>query len=159
MDTEDVLLMKGNEAIAYTAIRIGVDGYFGYPITPQSEIIETLMSEEPWHTTGMVVLQAESELAAVNMVYGGAACGKMVMTSSSGPGISLKQEGISFFGRCRIALRDSQCDAWRTGIGNYSTLAGGLFSNGERGRKRRLSNDSAGSGFRAGDVRPFGVGL
>lgn len=88
--------MKGNEALAHTAIRMGVDGYFGYPITPQSEIIETLMAEGPWNTTGMVVLQAESEIAAINMVYGGAACGKMVMTSSSGPGISLKQEGISF---------------------------------------------------------------
>lgn len=94
--TEDIFLMKGNEALAHTAIRMGVDGYFGYPITPQSEIIETLMAEAPWSTTGMVVLQAESEIAAINMVYGGAACGKMVMTSSSGPGISLKQEGVSF---------------------------------------------------------------
>ena len=88
--------MKGNEAIAYAAIRYGVDGYFGYPITPQSEIIETLMEEAPWNTTGMVVLQAESEVAAINMVYGGAACGKYAMTSSSSPGISLKQEGISY---------------------------------------------------------------
>ncbi|MBP1616821.1 MAG: 2-oxoglutarate oxidoreductase, alpha subunit [Bacteroidetes bacterium] len=93
---QDIVLMKGNEAIAYAAIRIGVDGYFGYPITPQSEIMETLMNEAPWTTTGMVVLQAESEIAAINMVYGGAACGKAVMTSSSSPGISLKQEGISY---------------------------------------------------------------
>lgn len=88
--------MKGNEAIAHAAIRYGVDGYFGYPITPQSEIIETLMEEAPWKTTGMVVLQAESEVSAINMVYGGAACGKYSMTSSSSPGISLKQEGISY---------------------------------------------------------------
>ena len=88
--------MKGNEAIAHAAIRFGVDGYFGYPITPQSEVIETLMEEAPWKTTGMVVLQAESEVAAINMVYGGAACGKYVMTSSSSPGVSLKQEGISY---------------------------------------------------------------
>ncbi len=94
--TEDIVLMKGNEAIAHAAIRYGVDGYFGYPITPQSEIIETLMDEAPWKTTGMVVLQAESEVAAINMVYGGAACGKYSMTSSSSPGISLKQEGISY---------------------------------------------------------------
>jgi 2-oxoglutarate ferredoxin oxidoreductase subunit alpha len=93
---EEVKLMKGNEAIAHAAIRYGVDGYFGYPITPQSEIMETLMDEKPWETTGMVVLQAESEVAAINMVYGGAACGKRVMTSSSSPGISLKQEGISY---------------------------------------------------------------
>lgn len=95
-ESEEVVLMKGNEVIAYAAIRSGLDGYFGYPITPQSEVMETLMQEAPWNTTGMVVLQAESELAAINMVYGGAACGKAVMTSSSSPGISLKQEGISY---------------------------------------------------------------
>jgi 2-oxoglutarate ferredoxin oxidoreductase subunit alpha len=89
-------LMKGNEVIAEAAIRCGCDGYFGYPITPQSEIMETLMLRKPWEETGMVVLQAESEVAAINMVYGGAACGKKVMTSSSSPGISLKQEGITY---------------------------------------------------------------
>lgn len=88
--------MKGNEAVAEAAIRAGADGYFGYPITPQSEIIEYLMEANPYETTGMVVLQAESEIAAINMVYGGAGCGKKVMTSSSSPGISLKQEGISY---------------------------------------------------------------
>ena len=93
---EDIKLMKGNEAIAHAAIRYGVDGYFGYPITPQSEILETLMAEMPWEKTGMVVLQAESEVAAINMVYGGAGTGKKVMTSSSSPGVSLKQEGISY---------------------------------------------------------------
>ena len=93
---EEVKLLKGNEAIALAAIRYGADGYFGYPITPQSEILETLEAEMPWETTGMVVLQAESEVAAINMVYGGASCGKAVMTSSSSPGVSLKQEGISF---------------------------------------------------------------
>lgn len=94
--TEEVKLMKGNEAIAHAAVRCGADGYFGYPITPQSEIMETLMELKPWETTGMVVLQAESEVAAINMVYGGAGTGKAVMTSSSSPGVSLKQEGISY---------------------------------------------------------------
>jgi 2-oxoglutarate/2-oxoacid ferredoxin oxidoreductase subunit alpha len=89
-------LMKGNEVIAEAAIRCGCDGYFGYPITPQSEIMETLMLRKPWEETGMVVLQAESEVAAINMVYGGAGCGKKVMTSSSSPGISLKMEGITY---------------------------------------------------------------
>ena len=93
---EEVKLMKGNEAVAEAAIRAGADAYFGYPITPQSEVIEYLMLERPHERTGMVVLQAESELAAINMVYGAAACGKKVMTSSSSPGISLKQEGISY---------------------------------------------------------------
>lgn len=93
---EKISLLKGNEAIAHAAIRYGTDGYFGYPITPQSEILETLEAEKPWETTGMVVLQAESEIAAINMVYGGACTGKRVMTSSSSPGISLKMEGISY---------------------------------------------------------------
>ena len=94
--------MKGNEAIAHAAIRYGMDGYFGYPITPQSEVLETLAAEKPWETTGMVVLQAESEVAAINMVYGGAAAGKAVMTSSSSPGVSLKQEGISYIAGARL---------------------------------------------------------
>ncbi len=93
---EEIKLMKGNEAIAHAAIRYGFDGYFGYPITPQSEVLETLEALMPWETTGMVVLQAESEVAAINMVYGGASTGKKVMTSSSSPGVSLKQEGISY---------------------------------------------------------------
>ncbi|WP_075603581.1 3-methyl-2-oxobutanoate dehydrogenase subunit VorB [Saccharicrinis aurantiacus] len=93
---KELKLMKGNEAIAHAAIRCGVDGYFGYPITPQSEIMETLMEEQPWLDTGMVVLQAESETASINMVYGGAGCGKKVMTSSSSPGVSLMQEGLSY---------------------------------------------------------------
>jgi len=93
---KELKLMKGNEAVAEAAIRAGADGYFGYPITPQSEILEYLMEAKPYEKTGMVVLQAESELAAINMVYGGAGCGKKVMTTSSSPGISLKQEGISY---------------------------------------------------------------
>lgn len=88
--------MKGNEAIAEAAIRAGADGYFGYPITPQSEVLEYLMAERPEERTGMVVLQAESEVAAINMVYGAAATGKRVLTSSSSPGISLMQEGLSY---------------------------------------------------------------
>lgn len=93
---EDFKLMKGNEAIAEAAIRAGTDGYFGYPITPQSEVMEYLTAAKPHETTGMVVLQAESEVASINMLYGGAAIGKRVMTSSSSPGISLMQEGISY---------------------------------------------------------------
>jgi 2-oxoglutarate ferredoxin oxidoreductase subunit alpha len=93
---KELRLMKGNEAVAEAAIRAGADAYFGYPITPQSEVLEYLMVANPSKTTGMVVLQAESEVAAINMVYGGAACGKKIMTSSSSPGISLMQEGISY---------------------------------------------------------------
>jgi 2-oxoglutarate/2-oxoacid ferredoxin oxidoreductase subunit alpha len=93
---KELRLMKGNEAIAEAAIRCGTDAYYGYPITPQSEVMEHLMAEKPNERTGMVVLQAESEVASINMVYGAAACGKMAMTSSSSPGISLMQEGISY---------------------------------------------------------------
>jgi len=92
----ELRLMKGNEVIAEAAIRCGCDGYFGYPITPQSEVMETLMDREPWNETGMVVLQAESEVASIHMVYGAAASGKKVFTSSSSPGISLMAEGISY---------------------------------------------------------------
>lgn len=92
----ELRLMKGNEVIAEAAIRYGCDGYFGYPITPQSEVMESLMAQRPWESTGMVVLQAESEIASIHMVYGAAGCGKRVMTSSSSPGISLMAEGISY---------------------------------------------------------------
>lgn len=140
--TEEVVLMKGNEAIAHAAIRFGVDGYFGYPITPQSEVLETLAEQKPWETTGMVVLQAESELAAINMVYGGAATGKMCMTSSSSPGVSLKQEGISYLAGSELpclvvnvmrggpglgTIQPSQADYFQTvkggGHGDYRLIA------------------------------------
>lgn len=99
---DEYVLMKGNEAIAHAAIRCGCDGFFGYPITPQSEILETLSVLKPWETTGMVVLQAESEVAAINMLYGGGGSGKRVMTSSSSPGVALMQEGLSYMAACEI---------------------------------------------------------
>ena len=91
-----------NWALAEAAILAGVDAYFGYPITPQTEIIEYLMMEQPELRTGMVVLQAESEVAAINMVYGAAGTGKRAFTSSSSTGISLKQEGISYMAGAEI---------------------------------------------------------
>ena len=140
--TEEVVLMKGNEAIAHAAIRCGADGYFGYPITPQSEVLETLAELKPWETTGMVVLQAESEVAAINMVYGGAGTGKMVLTSSSSPGVSLKQEGISYIAGAELpclivnvmrggpglgTIQPSQADYFQTvkggGHGDYRLIA------------------------------------
>ena len=92
---KELKLMKGNEALAEAAIRAGCDAYFGYPITPQSEVLEYL-SREAHARTGMIVLQAESEVASINMVYGAAGTGKKIMTSSSSPGMSLMQEGISY---------------------------------------------------------------
>lgn len=88
------VLMKGNEAVAKAAINAGCRLYFAYPITPQSELIEYMARMMP--TVKGTFLQAESEVAAINMVYGAAGCGKRVMTSSSSPGISLKMEGISY---------------------------------------------------------------
>ena len=138
---EEIKLMTGNEEIAHASFRYGCDGYFGYPITPQSEIMETLMVLAPWKTTGMVVLQAESEVAAINMVYGGAGCGKTVMTSSSSPGVSLKQEGISYIAGAELpalivnimrggpglgTIQPSQADYFQTvkggGHGDYRVI-------------------------------------
>jgi 2-oxoglutarate/2-oxoacid ferredoxin oxidoreductase subunit alpha len=102
MAEQEVKLMKGNEALAHAAIRCGADGYFGYPITPQTEVIETLAELKPWETTGMVVVQAESEVAAINMIYGGGGSGKRVLTSSSSPGVSLMQEGISYMAGAEV---------------------------------------------------------
>lgn len=101
-EDKEVLLLKGNEALARAAIRCGCDGYFGYPITPQSEVLETLAELKPWETTGMVVVQAESEVASINMLYGGGGTGKRVMTSSASPGIALMQEGISYMAGAEV---------------------------------------------------------
>jgi 2-oxoglutarate ferredoxin oxidoreductase subunit alpha len=92
-------LLEGNVAIAEAAVRAGVDAFFGYPITPQTELLEHMARRMP--ELGRVFLQAESEVAAINMVYGAACTGALAMTSSSGPGISLMQEGLSY-----IALSD-----------------------------------------------------
>lgn len=96
------MLLKGNEALAHAAIRCGADAYFGYPITPQSEVLETFAELQPWTTTGMVVLQAESEVASINMLYGAGGCGKRVMTSSASVGIALMQEGISYMAGAEV---------------------------------------------------------
>ena len=94
------VLMKGNEAIAEAAIQAGCRFYFGYPITPQTEIAAYMAKRMP--KIGGTFLQAESELAAINMVYGASAAGKRAMTSSSSPGISLKAEGISYIAGCDL---------------------------------------------------------
>jgi len=132
-------LMKGNEALAEAAIRAGIHAYFGYPITPQSEILEYFTREMP--KRGRVVVQAESELAAINMVYGAAGAGARVMTSSSSPGISLMQEGISYIASAQLpclivnvnrggpglgTIQPSQGDYWQAvkggGHGDYHLI-------------------------------------
>lgn len=123
----EVALMKGNEVVAEAAIRYGCDGYFGYPITPQSEIMETLMFRKPWEETGMVVLQAESELASINMVYGGASSGKRVMTSSSSPGISLMQEGLTYMAAAELPCLVVNVMRGGPGLGTIGPSQGDYF--------------------------------
>lgn len=127
MAEQEVTLMKGNEAIAHAAIRCGADGYFGYPITPQSEVIETLAELKPWETTGMVVLQAESEIASINMIYGGAAAGKRVLTSSSSPGIALMQEGITYMAGAELPGVFINVQRGGPGLGTIQPSQGDYF--------------------------------
>lgn len=127
MAEKEVKLMKGNEVIAHAAIRYGCDGYFGYPITPQSEVMETLMEEKPWETTGMVVLQAESEVSSINMVYGGASTGKRVMTSSSSPGVSLMSEGLSYLAGAELPCLVVNCQRGGPGLGTIQPSQGDYF--------------------------------
>ena len=127
MIEQEVTLMKGNEALAHAAIRCGADGYFGYPITPQSEVIETLAELKPWETTGMVVLQAESEVASINMIYGGAAAGKRVLTSSSSPGIALMQEGITYMAGAELPGVFINVQRGGPGLGTIQPSQGDYF--------------------------------
>jgi 2-oxoglutarate ferredoxin oxidoreductase subunit alpha len=121
----NVRLMKGNEALAEAAIRAGCSGYFGYPITPQSEILEYLSVEG--RRRGMVVMQVESELAAINMVYGGAGAGKRVMTSSSSPGISLMQEGLSYIASAELPCVVVNVNRGGPGLGTIQPSQGDYF--------------------------------
>ena len=121
----DSRLMKGNEALAEAAIRAGCRGYFGYPITPQSEILEYLADEG--RKRGMVVMQVESELAAINMVYGGAGAGARVMTSSSSPGISLMQEGLSYIASAELPCLVVNVNRGGPGLGTIQPSQGDYF--------------------------------
>ena len=127
MAEQEVKLMKGNEAIAYAAVRCGCDGYFGYPITPQSEILETLAEMKPWETTGMVVLQAESETSSINMIYGAAGAGKRAFTSSSSPGIALMQEGIAYLAGAELPGVFVNVQRGGPGLGTIQPSQGDYF--------------------------------
>lgn len=119
-------LMKGNEALAESAIRAGMQGYFGYPITPQSEILEYLTEQVPKRGTG-IVLQAESEVAAINMIYGAAGAGARVMTTSSSPGISLMQEGISYIACAELPCLITNVQRGGPGLGTIQPSQGDYF--------------------------------
>ena len=103
------------------------DGYFGYPITPQSEVIETLAEQKPWETTGMQVVQAESELASIYMVYGAAGAGKRAMTSSSSPGIALMQEGITYMAGAEVPGVFVNVQRGGPGLGTIQPSQGDYF--------------------------------
>jgi len=119
------VLMKGNEAVAEAAIRAGCRHYFAYPITPQSELIEYMSRMMP--KAGGTFVQAESEIAAVNMVYGAAGCGKRVMTSSSSPGISLKMEGISYLAGAELPAVIVNVQRGGPGLGDIQPAQGDYF--------------------------------
>lgn len=118
-------LWKGNEAIAEAAIRAGCDCFFGYPITPQSEVPEYLSLHMPQH--GKVFVQAESEVAAINMVYGAAGAGMRAMTSSSSPGVSLKQEGITYLAGAELPAVIVNCMRGGPGLGTIQPAQGDYF--------------------------------
>jgi 2-oxoglutarate ferredoxin oxidoreductase subunit alpha len=122
---DDVRLMKGNEALAEAGIRAGCKAYFGYPITPQSEILEYLTAEA--RQRGMIVLQAESEVAAINMVYGAAGAGARVMTTSSSPGISLMQEGLSYIAAAELPCLVVNVNRGGPGLGTIQPSQGDYF--------------------------------
>jgi 2-oxoglutarate/2-oxoacid ferredoxin oxidoreductase subunit alpha len=111
-------LMKGNEAIAEAAIRAGLQAYFGYPITPQTELLEWMSRRMP--EVGRAFVQAESELAAINMVYGAACTGARVMTSSSSPGISLMMEGLSYIAGTEVPMVLVDVMRGGPGLGNIA---------------------------------------
>jgi 2-oxoglutarate ferredoxin oxidoreductase subunit alpha len=118
-------LLEGNAAIAEAAIRAGLEAYFGYPITPQTEILEVLSGRLP--EEGRVFLQAESEIASINMVYGAACTGARVMTSSSSPGISLMQEGISYIACSEVPAVVINVMRGGPGLGNIQPSQGDYF--------------------------------
>ena len=123
---EERLLMKGNEAIGEAAIHAGCRYYFGYPITPQSELI-AYMAKRLLKIEGATFLQAESEISAINMVYGAAAAGGRVMTSSSSPGISLKQEGISYIACAELPCVIVNVMRGGPGLGSIQPAQGDYF--------------------------------
>jgi 2-oxoglutarate ferredoxin oxidoreductase subunit alpha len=118
-------LWKGNEAIAEAAVRAGIEAFFGYPITPQTELLEYMSERLP--ALGRVFLQAESELAAINMVYGAACGGARAMTSSSSPGISLMQEGLSYIAGSEVPVVVVDVMRGGPGLGNIQPSQSDYF--------------------------------
>ena len=145
-------LLTGNEAAAEAALQAGCRHYYGYPITPQNELINYMSVKMP--QLGGTFIQAESEIAAISMVHGSAAAGARTMTSSSSPGISLKQEGISYLAGSELPcvivnIQRGGTRAWR-----YLRVTGRLFPGRQGWRAWRLSLHRACARIRAGNGRP-----
>ena len=118
-------LWKGNEALAEAAVRAGVEAYFGYPITPQTELLEYMSRRMP--ELGRSFLQAESEIGAIHMVYGAACAGARAMTSSSSPGISLMQEGMSYIAGSEVPVVIVDIMRGGPGLGNIQPSQADYF--------------------------------
>ena len=142
-------LIKGNVAMAEAAVRAGLEAYFGYPITPQTEVLEHLARRMP--ELGRAFVQAESEVAAINMVYGAACTGVRVMTSSSSPGVSLMQEGLSYIAGTEIPAVLINVMRGGPGLGNIAPAQSDYFQavHGGGNGSRPLQDRGIG--------RPFGV--
>lgn len=151
------VLMKGNEAIAEAAILAGCRFFFGYPITPQNQIPEYMSKRMP--KVGGCFLQAESEVSAINMVYGASGAGARVMTSSSSPGISLKQEGISYAVGAELPLVVVNMVRGGPGLGSIQPAQSDYFQATRGGGPRRLPPAGLRPGQRPGGRGPGWPGL
>ena len=146
-------MVKGNDAIAEAAVRAGVELYAGYPITPSTEVMEYLSWRMPQE--GRTFIQAENELASINMVLGFAACDKRAMTASSGPGISLKQEGISYISKYRFPCVVLNVVRYGNGLGSLRSGQSDYLRDTRGGERvtRGVCNTLAGVGYGAVQVK------
>ena len=150
-------LWKGNQAIAEAAVRAGLEAYFGYPITPQNEILEWLSRRMP--ELGRAFVQAEAELAAINMVYGAACTGARVMTSSSSPGISLMMEGLSYIAGTEVPMVLVNVMRGGPGLGNIAPSQGDYNQICKGGGHGDYHPDRAGARLGPGSGGPDAAGL
>ena len=148
---------KGNDAVVIGALYAGCDVYFGYPITPASEIAEG--AAELFPQLGKEYLQAECETASINMLYGAASGGKLAMTASSGPGISLMQEGISYLAGAQLPALIVNIMRAGPGLGNIGPEQGDYNQAVKGGGHGNYHSIVLAPGFRPGDVRPDHQGV
>ena len=151
------VLMKGNEAIAEAAIQAGCDAYFGYPITPQAELLEWMARRMP--ELGRAFIQAESELGAINMALGAAATGARVLVSTSSPGMSLMAEAMSYMAGSETPMVLVNVMRGGPGLGSIGPCQSGLLPGGQGPRPRRLPGPGPGAGLDRRGGGAGGIGL